>query len=134
VADPNGGVRIGGYALKLVKPLHLLGTRVGDEQRREQTPEGREAPPPPHPDERFHQLRLLAVGLRGIAHEPAARKRREQDEVADPIRMTRRVGDRHRASLRYPDQRDALQPSRIDDGSPDPQRACQTTRPRRRDR
>jgi hypothetical protein len=41
---------------------------------------------------------------------------REQDEMADALRMARGVGDCDQAAVRHPEQGGALEPDGVDDG------------------
>ena len=89
---------------------------VGDERRGEEAPEGRVLPTPAE----AHDLELergfptLFVGD-GPAQAPLG-VGAEQDQMADPLRMTGRVGDRHRAALGHTEQREPLQAEVVDDG------------------
>ena len=66
-------------------------------------------------DEFQHGIDFLDVLSRWIALHPSARKRSVEDQVADAIRVSRRVGDRQPGSLTASEQDELLEPRRIDD-------------------
>ena len=66
---------------------------------------------PAGPDRRDDGIVLLALA----AEPPAACEAAVEHEVADPLRVPDRITDRNRGSLRDAQQREALQPDRVDD-------------------
>ena len=79
-------------------------------------PVGRLVPLPGELDQLEPRLDLLLEFRRRVALQPAARVGAQQHQVADALRMARRVLDRDRAALRMPEQHEALEPGSLRHG------------------
>ena len=112
-ADAHGVFRRGRLALQFVEPLHLLVRAAGHEQRGEHWRKAGFSLAPAAAHQRQQRLGLFDAS----AAAPRLRRPREaavEDELADALGMPHRIGDRERAALRDAEQREALEPRRVD--------------------
>ena len=102
--------RRGRDALQLVEPAVLLGGAVGDELRGEELAERRVLLAPAELGQLASSSRPpRAAPASRVAHQPSARVAAVQDQVAHPLGVAHRVGDRDRRALRDAEQREALE-------------------------
>jgi len=102
--------------LQLGKPSGLFRCSVRHEEGRANPTEHRVFFPPAHPNEIEHRFRFGQFFVRCVPHESSARECAVQDEPMHPLRVTDRIGDGHSASCAIPQDRNPVQPCRIDDG------------------
>ena len=115
--EESGGV-LGrrGSPEQLRERLPQLRRRVGYEARREEPAEGRIFPAPPEADHLDLQRCFSQLLVAGRPPRSALGVGTEQHEVADPLWVACRVGDRDRTTLGDAKQRKPVETEVVDDG------------------
>ena len=113
--EAHGVLRRGGASLKLIERRPVGAGAVGQKLGGENLPERRVVAAPAHPGQVEIQCRGALFVFSDCAHRASTGIGTAQHQLADTVGMASGVGHRDGAALRYPQQREALQPERLDD-------------------